>query len=112
MPDLTLFRVPTFVGASLAAFSVSAAGFAMLVFTPQFFLDVEGASPLGAGVRMLPFGLAALAASVLTGRLSDFLPILASLGIGVALVGGGLLLMHGVEASSGTPRGRRSSGGG
>lgn len=59
MLDLTLFRVPTFVGASLAAFSVSAAGFDMLVFSPRFFLDVEGASPPGAGVGMLPFGLAA-----------------------------------------------------
>lgn len=104
MLDLALFRVPTFVGASLAAFSVSAAVFAMLVFAPRFFLDVEGASPLGAGLRMLPYGLAALTVSVLTGRISNRLPIRAFLGIGMALVGLGLALMHGVEAGSGWER--------
>lgn len=104
MLDLSLFRVPTFVGASLVAFSVSGAVFAMLVFAPQFFLDAEGASSFGTGLRMLPFGLAAFATSVLAGRISERLPIRALLGTGMALVGLGLALMYGVEASSGWER--------
>lgn len=100
MLDLSLFRVPTFVGASAVAFFVSAAVFAMLVFAPRFFLDVEGASPLGAGARMLPFALSAFASSVLVGRVSSRLPPRASLGAGMALVGLGLALMHGVGVGS------------
>jgi EmrB/QacA subfamily drug resistance transporter len=100
MLDLSLFRVPTFVGASLVAFSVSGAVFAMLVFAPQFFLDAEGASAFGTGLRMLPFGLAAFAASVLAGQISNRLPTRAFLGIGMVLVSLGLALMHGVDAAS------------
>ncbi len=74
MLDLALFRVPTFVGASLVAFFVSSAVFATLVFAPRYFIEVEGASPFGAGLQLLPFALSAFAASVVVGRISGFLP--------------------------------------
>ncbi len=104
MLDLALFRVPTFVGASLVAFFVSSAVFATLVFAPRYFIEVQGASPFGAGLRLLPFALSALAASVVVGRISGRLSPRVFIGVGMALVGVGLALVHGVGADSGWAR--------
>ena len=100
MLDLSLFRVPTFVGASLVAFFVSAAVFAALVFAPRYFIDAEGTSAFGAGLRLLPFALSAFLASVIVGRIADRLSPRLFIGVGMTLVGVGLVLVHGVEATS------------
>ena len=100
MLDLSLFRVPTFVGASLVAFFVSAAIFATLVFAPRYFIEAEGATPFGAGLRLLPFALSAFLASVIVGRVADRLSPRLFIGIGMVLVGLGLMLLHGVDPSS------------
>lgn len=100
MLDLSLFRVPTFVGASLVAFFVSAAIFATLVFAPRYFIDAGGVSPFGAGLRLLPFALSAFLASVTVGRIADRLSPRIFIGVGMSLVGVGLTLLYGVDPNS------------
>ena len=104
MLDLALFRVPTFVGASLVAFFVSSAIFAMIVFAPRYFIDVEDTSPFGAGLQMLPFALSAFVTSVLAGQIAERLSPRVFIAVGMALVGVGLALMHGVSVDSSWPR--------
>ncbi len=100
MFDLTLFRKPTFVGASIAAFSLSASMFAMFLYLTLYIQDVLGFSPLEAGVRFLPITLLSFVVSPIAGKLSERLPVRGFLGGGLTLVGVGLLLMHGVHFNS------------
>jgi EmrB/QacA subfamily drug resistance transporter len=53
MFDLTLFRLPTFSGGSVAAFGLSASIFAMLLYLVLYVQDILGYSPLGTGVRLM-----------------------------------------------------------
>ena len=54
MFDLTLFRKPTFGGASVAAFALSASMFAMFLYLTLYLQTILGLSPLQAGLRFLP----------------------------------------------------------
>src|SRR5450631_3368318 len=47
MFDLSLFRLPTFSGGSVAAFGLSASIFAMLLYIVLYLQDILGYSPLG-----------------------------------------------------------------
>jgi EmrB/QacA subfamily drug resistance transporter len=100
MLDLSLFRKPAFAGASIAAFTLSAAMFAMFLYITLYIQDILGFSPLEAGLRFLPVTLLAFAAAPIAGKLSAQLPIRIFLGGGLLLVCIGLLLMHGVTPSS------------
>ncbi len=84
MFDLALFRVPTFVGACIAAFSLSAAMFAMFLFLTLYIQSVLGYSPLEAGLRFLPVTLLAFAVAPVAGKLSERLPVRGFLGGGRA----------------------------
>ena len=100
MFDLSLFRVPTFVGASIAAFALSASMFSMFLYITIYMQSVLGYSPLEAGVRFLPITLLSFGVAPVAGRLSERLPARGFLGVGLALVGLGLILMHGITPSS------------
>ena len=52
--DVRLFRIPAFTGASIAALSISAGLFAMLLYFVLYLQNVLGYSPLQTGVRLLP----------------------------------------------------------
>jgi EmrB/QacA subfamily drug resistance transporter len=100
MLDLTLFRKPAFNGVSAVAFGLSAGMFAMFLYLTIYMQGVLGFSPLEAGLRFLPLTVLSFIASPIAGALSHKIPIRFLLGIGLALVGVGLLLMHGVSADS------------
>jgi EmrB/QacA subfamily drug resistance transporter len=100
MFDLSLFRLPTFLGGDIAAFSMSAGMFAMLLYLVLYLQDVLGFSALQTGVRLLVLSGGMLVASAVSGRLSVKVPIRALIGPGLALVGIGLLLMRGLTATS------------
>ncbi|MBV8431427.1 MAG: DHA2 family efflux MFS transporter permease subunit, partial [Solirubrobacterales bacterium] len=53
MFDLSLFRKPTFGGASLAAFAVSSTMFAMFLYLTLYIQTLLGYSPLQTGLRFL-----------------------------------------------------------
>jgi EmrB/QacA subfamily drug resistance transporter len=100
MFDLTLLRKPTFVGASLVAFSLSASVFAMFLYLTLYMQNVLGFSPLDAGLRFLPITLVSFVCAAVSGNLTERVPVRFLLGAGLGLVGIGLLLMSGLDADS------------
>jgi EmrB/QacA subfamily drug resistance transporter len=101
MFDLTLFRKPTFVGGSIAAFAMNGSLFAMTIYLVLYLQEVLGYSALGTGVRLAVVTGAMLLTSIPAGRLSARLPARWLIGPGLLLVGAGLLLMRGLDPSSG-----------
>jgi EmrB/QacA subfamily drug resistance transporter len=100
MLDLSLFRKPAFNGVSAVAFGLSAGMFAMFLYLTIYMQGVLDFSPLEAGLRFLPLTVLSFIASPIAGSLSHRIPIRVLLGVGLATVGVGLLLMHGVEPDS------------
>jgi EmrB/QacA subfamily drug resistance transporter len=100
MFDVTLFRKPTFSGASLAALLVSSSMLAMFLYLTLFIQTDLGFSPLQTGLRFLPFTVVAFFGSLASGSLADRVPVRVLLSVGIALVGVGLLLMRGLSTSS------------
>ncbi|MGV9788542.1 MFS transporter [Streptomyces sp. NPDC003435] len=101
MFDLRLFRIPTFVGGSIAAFAMNGSLFAMFLFLAIYFQEALGYSSLETGLRLLAASLSMLAASLLAGRLSAKVQPRFLIGGGLLLVGAALLLMSGITESSG-----------
>ena len=101
MLDFALFRVPTFAGAQIVAFAISAAMFSLFIYLTLYLQNVLGYSPIQAGVRFLPLSLLSFFVAPIAGRLSARLPIRLLLGLGMALIGLALLLMHGLTTHSG-----------
>jgi EmrB/QacA subfamily drug resistance transporter len=97
MFDLSLFRTPTFVGGSIAAFAMNASLFSMLLYLVLYLQDVKGYSALSTGTRLLVLSAGTLSTSTLAGRLSSRIPVRWLIGPGLALVGIGLLLMGGLH---------------
>jgi EmrB/QacA subfamily drug resistance transporter len=100
MFDLGLFRVPTFTGASIVAFALSASLFSMFLYLTLYIQNGLGYTPLEAGLRFLPLSLISFVVAPISGRLSARVPIRALMGTGMVLVGVALLLMRGLTASS------------
>ncbi len=100
MLDLTLFRKAAFNGVSGVAFCLSAGMFAMFLYLTIYMQGVLDFSPLEAGLRFLPLTLLGFIVAPISGALSNRIPIRFLLGAGLALVGVGLLLMHGVSIHS------------
>jgi EmrB/QacA subfamily drug resistance transporter len=100
MLDVSLFRVPTFSGAQITAFAISAGMFSQFLFLALYLQNVLGYSAIGAGVRFLPLSVLSFLTAPFAGRLSTRIPVRFLLGGGLALVGVALLLMHGITPSS------------
>lgn len=101
MLDLSLFKRPAFVGASLVAFTLSSSAFAMFLYLTLYIQDVLHYSPLQAGLRFLPTTLLMFAVAPLSGKLSVRVPIRLLLGVGLLFISGGLLAMTLVTPTSG-----------
>jgi MFS family permease len=100
MLDLSLFRKPSFAGASIVAFALSASMFAMFLYLTLYIQNILGYSPLEAGMRFLPLTLVSFVAAPISGRLSARVPVRVLLGAGLVLVGIGLALMGGLTTDS------------
>jgi predicted MFS family arabinose efflux permease len=100
MFDLALFRKPTFSGGAIAAFSLSASIFSLLLYLVLYIQDVLGFSPFATGLRLLVISGGIIATSTIAGRLTSHVPVRFLIGPGLLLVGVGLLLMRGLTASS------------
>ena len=96
MLDLSLFRKPAFTGVSIVAMALSAGMFSLFLYVTLYMQDVLGYSPLEAGLRFLPLTLVSFFVAPVAGRLSARVPVRALLGVGLAIVGTGLILQHGV----------------
>ena len=100
MFDLSLFRTPTFVGGSIAAFAMNGSLFAMLLYLVLYLQDDLGYSALGTGLRLLLLSGGTLIAATISGRLSSHMPVRWLIGPGLTMVGIGLFLMAGLTATS------------
>jgi len=100
MFDLSLLRKPTFVGGLAAAFGISASLFAVLTYLVLYFQNVLGYSAAGTGVRFLALTGAIFLTAGIAGRLTSRVPTRLLIGPGFLLIGTGLLLMRGLDASS------------
>jgi EmrB/QacA subfamily drug resistance transporter len=100
MLDLTLFRKPSFAGASVAAFALSAGMISLFLYIVLYIQNVLGYSPLETGVRFLPLSLTSFFVAPLAGRLSARLPARVLLGGGLTIVGVGLVLQGGISDNS------------
>jgi len=101
MLDLRLFRVPTFTGAQIVAFSIHASLFSMFLYITLYMQDVLGYSPLESGLRFLPVSVLSFVAAPLAGKLAERYSVKFFLTAGLTLVGTGLLLMSGITPSDG-----------
>jgi len=101
MLDFRLFKVPTFTGAQITAFSISSGMFAQFLFLPLYLENVLGYSAVATGVRFLPLSLLAFVVAPISGRLSTRIPVRLLLSGGLALCGVALLLMWGIDVDSG-----------
>jgi EmrB/QacA subfamily drug resistance transporter len=99
MLDLRLFRVPTFTGAQIVAFSIHASMFSMFLYITLYMQNVLRYSPLETGVRFLPVSLLSFLAAPVAGKLAERYPVRAFLSAGLGLVGLGLVLMSGIDPS-------------
>ena len=100
MFDLALFRLPTFSGGAIAAFGISASIFSMFLYLTLYVQDVLGYSAFQTGLRLIVASAAIFVVAAPAGRLSSHFPIRLLIGPGLLLVGGGLLWMRGLDASS------------
>src|SRR5512133_1867097 len=100
MFDFRLFRVPTFTGAQITAFTISSGMFAQFLFLPLYLESVLGYSAVKTGVIFLPLSLVSFVVAPIAGRLSARFPVRLFLGGGLAVVGVALLLMRGLTLSS------------
>jgi EmrB/QacA subfamily drug resistance transporter len=100
MFDLALFKKPTFVGGSIAAFGMNGSLYALFLYIVLYFQNAEHFSALGCGWRLAIITAGALVTAIPAGRLSARIPVRFLIGPGLLLVGIGLLLMRGLSADS------------
>jgi EmrB/QacA subfamily drug resistance transporter len=96
MLDLRLFQVRTFTGAQIVAFSIHASMFSMFLYITLYMQNLLGYTPLETGVRFLPVSLLSFLAAPIAGKLAERYPVRIFLTAGLALIGLGLVEMHGV----------------
>lgn len=97
---LRLFAARALTGANLMMLLIGSAMFAVFFFLSQYLQDVQGYSPLGAGVAFLPMPLAIIVGTQLSSRLVSRLGLRPLLMAGPALSAAGLLLLSRLRPQS------------
>jgi EmrB/QacA subfamily drug resistance transporter len=92
MLDLSLFRIPSFLGANLVAMLVSLGMFGVFFFVSLYVQNVLGYSPTKAGAVFLPMTLLIILIAPIAGKLSDRVGGRWLMGGGMTLVGVSLLV--------------------
>lgn len=84
MLDPRLFKIPSFTGSAIAAFTVAAGAYALLYYLSIYLQNYLGFSALGAGLRLLPLSGLVLIGAPIAGRLTDRVGAKWILAIGMA----------------------------
>jgi EmrB/QacA subfamily drug resistance transporter len=100
MLPLGFFRIPSFAGAQIAAFSISASLFAVYIYATIYLQQVLGLSAIEAGLAYIPGTIANAVVSGATANLSGKVSPRVMVSFGLALVAAGLLMMTAVDAGS------------
>ena len=101
MLPMRLFRDPSFTGAQIAAFSISASFFALFLYSTLYLQQILGLSAIEAGLVYIPGTLVMLVVSGATAQLGAKVPARTMIAVGLALVavGMGLFTLAGVTSS-------------
>jgi EmrB/QacA subfamily drug resistance transporter len=100
MLDVSLFRRRAFLGVQLATFCLGAGMFAVFPFLSIYLQDIDGNSPLGAGLRFLPITVFVFLVPIVTRNLAARAPTWALLSGSLAITALGLALMELIEVGS------------
>ena len=102
MLPLGLFRIPSFTGAQISAFSISASLFAVYIYATIYMQQVLGLSAIEAGLAYIPGTILNAATSGVTAGLAEKgkLSSRTMVSVGLAMVATGLLLMTAADADS------------
>jgi EmrB/QacA subfamily drug resistance transporter len=100
MLDVGLFRQPAFLGVQLATFCLGAGMFALFPYLSIYLQDIDGNSPLGAGLRFLPITAFVFLVPLVTRNLAARTPLRLLLSVSLALAAVGLLLMENIKVGS------------
>jgi EmrB/QacA subfamily drug resistance transporter len=90
MLPMRFFRNRTFTLANVASMLMSFGMFGSIFLLAQFFQTVQGYSPLGSGLRILPWTAMPMIVAPIAGALSDRIPAYRIIGTGLALQAIGL----------------------
>ena len=90
MLPMRFFRSRTFTLANIASLLMSFGMFGSIFLLAQFFQTVQGYSPLGSGLRILPWTAMPMIVAPIAGALSDRIPPSRIIGTGLALQAIGL----------------------
>lgn len=90
MLDPRLFKIPSFTGAAIAAFTVSAGAYALLYYLSIYMQNYLGFSALQAGLRFLPLSALVLVGAPLAGRFTDRIGAKWILALGMAFLVAGV----------------------
>jgi len=85
MLPMRFFRGPAFALSNLASLFMYFGMFGSIFLLSQFFQTVQGYSPFGSGLRILPWTLAPMFIAPLAGALSDRIAPKAIIGVGLSL---------------------------
>jgi len=100
MLDVHFFADPRFTAASMSIMLVFFAMFGSLFLLTQYMQFVLGYSPLGTGIRFLPFAVAMLVLSPLSARFVDRFGTKLVVGAGLVLVSLGLVALAQLQVDS------------
>jgi EmrB/QacA subfamily drug resistance transporter len=100
MLDLRLLRHRGALGGALAALTIHASFFSMFVFLAIYLQSVLGYSPLETGLVLVPPAAATAASGAFAGRFAERVGVVVRVTSGTALIGVGLLLLHGLAADT------------
>src|SRR5216684_3774646 len=90
MLPMRFFRNRTFAQANVASMLMSFGMFGSIFLLAQFFQTVQGYSPFGSGLRILPWTAMPIFVAPIAGALSDRIPAHRIIGTGLALQAAGL----------------------
>jgi EmrB/QacA subfamily drug resistance transporter len=93
MFDLGLFKKPTFIGASAAAFCLSASIFSLFLYITLYFQNILTYTPTQTGVRFVPTTMISFFIAAFAGKASAHLPVKGLLTTGLGFIAIGLFVM-------------------
>jgi EmrB/QacA subfamily drug resistance transporter len=100
MLPLGLFRVPSFAGAQVSAFAISASLFAIYIYATIYLQQALGLTPIEAGLVYLPGTIVNAMVSGVTANLAGKVSARVLVSGGLALVALGMLMMTAAGADS------------
>jgi predicted MFS family arabinose efflux permease len=101
MLPLGMFRVPSFAGAQVAAFTMSASFFAMFMYLILYLQEILHLSPIRAGLALMPCTIVVFVVSGVSSQLVDRIShrTMISGGLGLAAVGLAAMTIAGTHSS-------------